>query len=364
MTARRSCVPFGKMWGMRLDHPYSSLVTEGDYAWTCGQCPLDTSGNVLYANDLVAQAKLVAEYIHVSLQDATFTPSSVAKLVVYYNQTDTDQVLAMLQFFEQSFTGNALVVPIAVPPFYYEGMMIEVDVYVAKTHKPATILTSPTSGLSLQLTNSIDLTWAILTTNIQNPQALCIESIEQLLVKANLSTDQLLCDQWYESEKANKAFFETLTGSDFCLNPNSVFSTNAYGHQATLAELSFVTTANDRSRNISLTNNATNLSLTGRYIGNYFSITANINDDTGLVDQTHTIMTNIASSLDDWGLTFKDVCKVTTTYVGDSSAEALHDNMVVRNSYFDKPGPASTGLRIKHFPNSQCKISVTLLGLV
>ena len=60
MTALRSCVPFGKMWGMRLDHPYSSLVTEGDYAWTCGQCPLDTSGNVLYANDLVAQAKLVA----------------------------------------------------------------------------------------------------------------------------------------------------------------------------------------------------------------------------------------------------------------------------------------------------------------
>ena len=364
MTALRSCVPFGKMWGMRLDHPYSSLVTEGDYAWTCGQCPLDTSGNVLYANDLVAQAKLVAEYIHVSLEDASFNPSSVVKLVVYYTQTDTDQVLAMLQVFEQSFAGNALVVPIAVPPFYYEGMMIEVDVYAAKNHQPVTTFTDPQSELSLQLINSIDLTWATLTTDIQNTQDLSLENIEELLVKANLSTEYLLCDQWYASDEASKAFIEILNNSDFCQNPNSVFNTNAYGHQATLAELTFVTSGNDYSRTITPTKNATNLSLTGRYIGNYFSITANINEDSGIVAQTRTIMTNIASVLDDWGLTFKDVCKATTTYVGDSSAEALHENMVVRNSYFSKPGPASTGLRINHFSNSQGKISVTLFGLV
>ena len=181
MTALRSCVPFGKMWGMRLDHPYSSLVIEGDYAWTCGQCPLDTSGNVLYANDLVAQAKLVAEYIHFSLEEATFTPSSVAKLVVYYTQTDTDQVLAMLQVFEQSFADNVLVVPIAVPPFYYEGMMIEVDVYAAKNHQPATTLTDPESGLSLQLIKSTDLTWATLTTDIQNPKPFALKALKSCI---------------------------------------------------------------------------------------------------------------------------------------------------------------------------------------
>ena len=59
-----------------------------------------------------------------------------------------------------------------------------------------------------------------------------------------------------------------------------------------LAELTFVTPANDHSRTIAPTNDTTNLSLTGRYIGNYyFSITANIDDEIGLVDQTRTIMT-------------------------------------------------------------------------
>ena len=205
MTALRSCVPFGKMWGMRLDHPYSSLVTEGDYAWTCGQCPLDTSGNVLYANDLVAQAKLVAEYINVSLEDASFIPSSVVKLVVYYTQTDTDQVLAMLQVFEQSFAGNVLVVPITVPPFYYEGLMIEVDVYAAKNHQPATTLTDPVSGLSLQIINSIDLTWATLTADIRNTRSFCLNSIKHLLVKAHLSTENLLCCLLYTSDAADES---------------------------------------------------------------------------------------------------------------------------------------------------------------
>ena len=270
----------------------------------------------------------------------------------------------MLQVFEQSFASNVLIVPIAVPPFYYEGMMIEVDVYAAKNHQAVTTFTDPQSELSLQLINSIDLTWATLTADIQNTRALCLESIEHLLVKANLSTENLLCDQWYESDEASKVFIKTLIDSDFCQNPNSVFNTNSYGNQDTLAELTFVTSADDNSRTLAPTNNTTNLSLTGRYIGNYFSITANINEDSGMVAQTHTIMTKIASVLDDWGLTFKDVCKVTTTYVGHSSAEALHDNMVIRNSYYSKPGPASTGLRINHFPNSQAKISVTLFGLV
>ena len=94
--------------------------------------------------------------------------------------------------------------------------MIEVDVYAAKNYQPATTFTDPMSGLSLKLTNSIDLTWATLTDDIQNTRALCLESFKHLLVKANLSTENLLCDQWYESEKTSKAFIEILTDSDFC----------------------------------------------------------------------------------------------------------------------------------------------------
>ena len=146
----------------------------------------------------------MAEYIHVSLEDASFYPALMVKLVVYYTQTDTDQVLAMLQVFEQSFAGNVLVMPIAVPPFYYEGMMIEVDVYAAKNHKPLTTFTDFESELSLQLTNSADLTCATLTTDIQNTQALCLESIKHLLVKAHLFNENLLYDHGMKVRKPVK----------------------------------------------------------------------------------------------------------------------------------------------------------------
>ncbi len=46
------------------------------------------------------------------------------------------------------------------------------------------------------------------------------------------------------------------------------------------------------------------------------------------------------------GWRFAAVCKATTRYVGSSAAQALHDNMQVRNAYYRRPGPASTGLQL------------------
>ena len=64
------------------------------------------------------------------------------------------------------------------------------------------------------------------------------------------------------------------------------------------------------------------------------------------------------------GWRFDDVCKATTHYVGSSAAEDLHDNMTVRNGYYRRPGPASTGVPVAGFPFSSSKISVDVLGLL
>ena len=38
------------------------------------------------------------------------------------------------------------------------------------------------------------------------------------------------------------------------------------------------------------------------------------------------------------------VCKIMTVYKGGCGAEALNDNLPIRSSYFDDPGPATTGV--------------------
>ena len=60
--------------------------------------------------------------------------------------------------------------------------------------------------------------------------------------------------------------------------------------------------------------------------------------------QTHQAMTHIGTILRDLGADFADVCKITTMYEGRSDADELHDNLLIRSSFFRTPGPATTGI--------------------
>ena len=88
--------------------------------------------------------------------------------------------------------------------------------------------------------------------------------------------------------------------------------------------------------------------------------------DLGLVPQTQAIMKEIARALEQQGFRFADVVKSTTHYAGDSSANDLHDNMAVRNGYYTKPGPASTGIPVHGFadPASRIVVDITLIRSV
>ena len=73
-------------------------------------------------------------------------------------------------------------------------------------------------------------------------------------------------------------------------------------------------------------------------------------------------MAGLDQSLIAEGLSFADVVKLTTHYVGGASAEELHGNMKVRHSYYAIPGPASTGLPVDAFLNPDCRITIDIIA--
>jgi len=83
-----------------------------------------------------------------------------------------------------------------------------------------------------------------------------------------------------------------------------------------------------------------------------------------LVGETQVIMAAIAETLRARGWRFDAVTKATTHYIGSSAAQDLHDNMSVRNAYYHRPGPASTGLPVAAFPFSSSRIAVDVLGVI
>jgi enamine deaminase RidA (YjgF/YER057c/UK114 family) len=67
-------------------------------------------------------------------------------------------------------------------------------------------------------------------------------------------------------------------------------------------------------------------------------------DPGNMIAQTRQAMINIGTILGELGADYGDVCKVTTMYEGASSYDELHDNLLIRSSFFPEPGPATTGV--------------------
>jgi hypothetical protein len=89
-----------------------------------------------------------------------------------------------------------------------------------------------------------------------------------------------------------------------------------------------------------------------------------IRSEQALVGETQAIMAAIADTLRGRGWRFESVTKATAHYVGSSAPQDLHDNMSVRNAYYRRPGPASTGLPVAAFPFSKSRIAVDVLGVI
>ena len=153
----RRFVPFGSHWSMGIDVPYSLGVIDRGRFWSCGQCPLDRGAGVLAPGDLEHQLRLTAGLIRDQLCPHGIDPGRIVKLVAHVvpdGRTGLGRVAPILR---DELAGVALVLPVGVPHFYYEGMMVEIDVYAGLDARPAGSVVAIERGVSADLVRSGDL---------------------------------------------------------------------------------------------------------------------------------------------------------------------------------------------------------------
>lgn len=352
-------LPFDTVWKMRIDHPYSLFVRDGDLLWSCGQCPLDGDGRVLHPNDLHVQAQEVAGFIRRFLGKMNSSGGSIARLVVYYVQSHTDDAERLRGHFHREFGDGVQVIPVAIPHFYYEGMLIEVDVFASELKSGHALHVDEKTGLRIETVNAGDLSWVSVTTTRAPPTATdAIAAMDRLLDKAGLTRAALLAEQWFVdgswSPNLESVLIKPATG------PTCDVVRVTAGNGQMLGALTF---APDPV--VERTVAEEGVSLSFRKSRRHFHIKAfSTALGSGLVEQTSRIMRSVERLLREEQLFFEDVRKATTYYIAGSSAEELHDNMSVRNGYYAKPGPASTGLPVEGFPLSPALISISLFGAV
>ncbi len=326
----RRFVPFGSHWAMGIDVPYSLGVIDHGQFWCCGQCPLDLQAAVLAPGDLPAQLAIVADLIRKQFSPHGITTSSIAKLVAYVDG-DAGDLADTQRILRDALSPVPLVVAIGVPPFYYPGMRVEIDAYGAED-------------------SSAVLTGGCVRTGDLVHLAGPVSDVEVIARGAGLSMDRLISARLYG-----------LSGMDL---PPEIFDAGCRvdcrlpaGGEA-LADLVFAP-----EPGVTHIESVGEVRLTRRRVGRYLGLTGrSLTPSKSLAGAAQSIMSAFGEALAADGLSFVDVVKQQTFYVGGANAEDLYANMRIRNAHYATPGPASTGLAIAGFADDDCRITIELIA--
>jgi enamine deaminase RidA (YjgF/YER057c/UK114 family) len=357
----RMHVPFDALWAMPIEVPYSLLVRDGALAWTCGQVALDEASRVLHPGDLVAQARCVCRYIDEILERGGLGRQHVGKLVVYHVAENDDERARMLDLLRTHFGATPLIVPVAVPYLYYDGLLTEIDVFASAEHSSLHRATRVGGRLGLELVDAGELAWATFTAPGDTRtllESLAEPFVDDALASVGLSREDLLAEHWYVPGHSGGGVAAPGPLSD----AGAMVMTGGAQAQA-WGELTFVRgegAATAQSRQA-----AGGVRITVRRKGRFAWVAARCSDPSaGLVEQTRRIMETVSDELDAQSLGFAHVVKATTHYAGSSAAADLHDNMAVRNARYVRPGPASTGLPVLALgdPDSRTAIDMVLVA--
>jgi len=347
----RHFIPFGKSWALRVPVPYSAMVRDGDRAWSAGQLALDTSGRVLEPGNTEGQAKVIAANIDALLDEVEMQSADVSRLVVYSAAHDVAANLGVQSFFAERFGGETLVEIVPVPHFYYDGVMIEVDVFCGRS-EPVIVEDLPGGGKA-----RVKREGNLVLVNLTAPPTELGRAVSALLGAHGLSPHQLLSGWGIAPEPALASvpgqvaprlpgFFAGALMPCYMLD-DKVHLYLTFG----AGEVQIAEKRGGRVR-LHLARTGKIGVLDARFLGGRA---------VSLEEQTEAVMDELAIMLEEHGMGFGDVVKATTFYAGGNTAEELHGNLAIRNRFYTEPGPASTGVPIARMADPGAKVRIELV---
>lgn len=357
---KRTHIPFGRPWGMPIEIPYSMLVMDHGLGWTCGQLPLDLDSNVLAPDDLARQTEIVCDHIVEVLHRGSVKIDSIGKIHLYFVQREPGDAEKMVSICKARFGNKALLIPIAVPHFYYVGLLLEADVFCGPAC--ATAIENSGDGSLVRVVECGNVVWASINASLSKLDSTRL-LLEQALSEFGIGLECRLSDHWFvagdQTETSEFAAFADGLKQMNLISDDGALTTGHYRPGEAIGELTFVKGApSDRKTKVY---EAADVLVTGRKIGRLGWLSARSLDGSQcLNEQTAQVMKGIDQALSEFGASFADVVKSTCHYVGGSSPAELHGNMGIRNRYYTAPGPASTGLPVFGYsdPRSRTIIDV------
>ena len=371
-------------WSLQVDIPYSMGLACGDLIYLCGQADLEGEGRVCNSGDLLKQSQNAIKHIENLFRELDASAEELVKLVVFYVPdpaiSEADYIAALAEML--ATVNRPVITLVPIPCMFYPGLMVEIDAYGMRTDLPRREVPDGNGFSQLVRVGEMIFGGGVSATDesgnivapgdIVSQSRVVLEKLAARLAKVGANVVDLVkinnwyvaggsAEEWTQSARVRAEFYPepgpcatgiplqdlnqpgALIRTDFWAmldcEGNSIAKTHSWpeGHWDWPIHLPFKHGL--QCRNLV-------------FVGGQVSMDANANIiDFGEAEtQTRTSMDNIAKVLAKFGLGHADIVKLNTYYQGSSGdddaldADDLHRNVQIRGSYFDKPGPASTGI--------------------
>ena len=393
-------------WHLPIEIPYSMGVRCGELICLSGQVDFDPDGTCLHPGDLNTQTAAATKHIEHVLNDLGCEMSDVTKLTVFYVQDGTVDEDAYCARLAALITGKAspTLALIPMPHLAYPGLMVEIDAYAMRAENgaplPRTYVDVPQIPklcepfalgircgelIFLSCQNCRDVSGVLFRPDdivAQSEQVLgrieqCLQSVGAEptdIVKVNTwYTGGGTVEDWERGARIRAEFFPEpgpaatgiplprmgFDGETIRVDAWAMRATDGTrlprmhawpeGHWDWPIHLPFKHGVH--SGDLIFIGGQVSLDPRGRVV--------NPGD---MTMQTKTSMDNIGRVLAELGAAHSDIVKVNTFYAGGARAEDLHANVDIRSRYFDRPGPASTGVPLDYLAYPEMVIEIEAIA--
>jgi enamine deaminase RidA (YjgF/YER057c/UK114 family) len=357
----------------------------GELIFLCGQADLEGDGQVCHADDLLRQSQSALDHIDNLFQALEASLEDLVKLVVFYvpdpSISEVEYIDALRAMLDTRSRPVITLVP--VPRMFYPGLVVEIDAYGMTGDSIKRFDVAGGNGFSSVVRagemifgggiDAIDTADKVISPYDAVAQSrIVLEQLGARLADVGAGVGDLVkinnwyvaggsAREWAESARVRAEFYPepgpcatgipvhdlnldgAMIRTDFWAmldsEGNSIDKIHCWpeGHWDWPIHLPFKHGL--KCRNLV-------------FVGGQVSMDpdANIINPGNMAKQTHTSMDNIGKVLSEFELDHSHIVKLNTYYQGSTGsngsgdAEALHGNVTIRGSFFDKPGPASTGI--------------------
>ncbi len=370
-------------WPVNLTHKHGVRV--GNMIYTGGQVDLDISGTVRNSGDLARQCMASMAYLQDVLRDLEADFSDLVKLIVYFTGDHHDEAELLKQIADIIGADvRPAVSMIALPELCYPGLRVEIEGIAMKgdTLLPRKALHLPnmpqlpqafshvvqcedmifTSDiLAMDGQGAVHAPGDVIaqTTRMMENLATTLAAVGAVMSDvAKLNVFYLgggTAEEWEAPARIRADCFPdpgpAPTGMPLTAFAHPDVATRIHvtamrAQDGTELERRFAWPKGHWDWTTPLPYKHGNMCGQMIHVGGQVSLNpqAGVIDPDDMVAQTRRAMDNVARVLAEFDATLDDVVKVTTFYEGRASAEALHENLMIRSNSYRAPGPATTGV--------------------